>query len=378
MPTNPLMVWKHARIAGKAIRGFSFLAVTLMLVFMLVQVGFARGEIKPERILLDTDIGTDVDDALALVFAARSPEIELISVTTVGGRPQTRALIAKKILALLNRSDVPVASGLARPLSSNRFKQIFPEGLWLGHEGKGLLTADDLTASSFDSGPDAVNQIITILRGSKEKLTVVTIGPVSNIAAALHKDPSITDKIKRFIVMGGNVMRPPQIGESVASPLLEFNLNADREAAAVLLFSGVPVVLIPVEVTAETYLIESDVSKLRSGDPAAQALARLINIWTPILHRVYRSLNVPDASFSAMKCQLHDVVALLPLVQPKLLKFQNVDIVVQEENGMFLTKRLPKETVGSSIRKVSVPVTVATSAENNEVRQITLRRLMGR
>lgn len=351
--------------------------VSLLLSCMLAVNVMASKKNKPEKILLDTDIGTDVDDALALVLAARSPEIELVSVTTTGGKPETRALIASRILTLLNRSDILVAAGLARPLPSERFQQLFPEGLWLGHEGEGLLTSGEVSDVRPTTGLGAVDQIIATLRSAKEKLTVVTIGPVSNLGAALQKDPGIADKIKRFIVMGGNVMRPPQIGGHEMSPLMEFNLNADREAASILLASGVPVILVPVELTLQTYLTESDVKELRSGDRTAQALARLIDVWRPIFHKLYRSFKVPEAGFREMACHLHDVLAILPLVDPSLLKFENVYISPREEKGIFVT-RLTEGTMGTKAKpEGGLKVTVATFADNNKVRRFTVQRLLG-
>jgi inosine-uridine nucleoside N-ribohydrolase len=320
---------------------------------------------KAERILLDTDIGTDVDDALALVLAALSPEVELLSVSTVGAKPEVRAMIAKKLLILANRPNVPVAAGLSRPLPSKRFQLPFPEGLWLGHEGKGVLSEEELN-SPMSISPDAVGQIIATLRSSKERVTVVAIGPLSNIAAALQRDPQVVTKVKRFVVMGGNVLRPPRIGSHEVSPMMEFNLNADREAASILMTSGVPITLIPVELTLQSFLTQPDVDQLLRGDQPARTLANLINIWTPVLRRVYDSFKIPESAYRDLVCHLHDVLAVLAVVKPSLIKYRIASISLEEEKGILLTRAKSDGPVR---------VTVGESTNNDEVRSVLLQRL---
>jgi purine nucleosidase len=322
---------------------------------------------KPEPILLDTDIGTDVDDALALVFLAVSPQVQLKSVTTVGAKPELRSLIARRLLSLFNAPHVPVAAGLARPLPSKRFQQLFPEGLWLGHEGKGLLSKQEIETALKADSLAAIEQIISTLSASKESVTVITIGPVSNFGAALQKDPSIAKKIKRFVVMGGSVLKTPRIGKYEMSPMMEFNLNADREAASILFSSGVPITLIPIEVTAQTYLTRKDVHELAAGDPKTKLLATLIEIWTPVFHRLYANLNTPEANYGEMVCHLHDVVAALGVTDPELINFKDVAIAPKETNGIFWTGAM----LDGPIR-----VKVAEHANNEEVSRLLLQRLI--
>src|SRR5262245_10424073 len=146
----------------------------------------------PRRIVLDTDIGTDVDDALALALALASPEIELVAVTTVAGDTTLRARIAARLLALAGRDDIPVYPGCARALSS-------PGGFaWFGHEGDGILDG----SRDAVSGEPAVDALLRLF-GSGDEIELVAIGPLTNVAVALEREPAFARRVARLTVMGG-------------------------------------------------------------------------------------------------------------------------------------------------------------------------------
>lgn len=343
----------------------------LLLLFLTIAAGglLARaGEPAAERVLLDTDIGTDVDDALALVLAARSRGVELVSVTTVGGKPGIRAAMAERLLALVGKQDIPVAAGLARPLPSERYQVWMPQGLWMGHEGRGLLSDEEIAAIPPGEGA-GVDQIISTLLGSKTKLTVVTIGPVSNFGAALKREPAIAEKVKRYVAMGGSVMANPQLGSRELSPMAEFNFNADREAAAIALAAGIPTTLVPIEVTIRTYLTADDVETLRGADdPAARALARLLDVWGPIFRNLYLSFGLPRSSLGDWVCHLHDPLAILVVTRPELFSFAEVRITPVEQDGIFRT-RLSNSG--------EFPLRVVTAVDVQAVRNLVMKRLRG-
>ena len=146
----------------------------------------------PRRIVLDTDIGTDVDDALALALALASPELELVAITTVAGDTTVRARIAARLLALAGRRDVPVHAGSARSLAT-------PGGFaWFGHEGEGIL---DGTPDAI-AGEPAVDALLRLFR-EDGALELVAIGPLTNLAVALERDPTFACRVSRLTVMGG-------------------------------------------------------------------------------------------------------------------------------------------------------------------------------
>lgn len=320
-------------------------------------------------ILLDTDIGSDVDDALALALALRSPEVALTDVTTVGARTTVRAALARRLLDIAGRQDVMVTPGLGRPLPSQTFSTFLADGLWLGHEGEGLLTPEELAALPTDPDcEDGVRRIVdTVLSGAAT--TIVTIGPVTNVAAALRAKPEIADHISRIVCMGGSVLADPRIGGARLSPLAEFNLNADREAASVVLSSGVPITLMPIEITLRTYFTAEDVERLRAGDALAQALARLLDVWAPVFRRLTET-QTGDSFRTSWVCHLHDPSALLVLIEPDLLSLRDVRIDVREdESGILTTKAADDGTIG---------ISVVDDIDEEGVRSFILERLLGR
>jgi len=126
-------------------------------------------------IVLDTDVGTDVDDAFAIALAAKSPELNLKAVTTVYGDVHLRARMARKLLRLLGAADVPVAAGIDQPLTPG--KQVY----WGGWEGEGFLTDEDESWPPESRG--GVELILEVLDTSPDPVTLVAIGPLTNIAA---------------------------------------------------------------------------------------------------------------------------------------------------------------------------------------------------
>src|SRR3954454_20755295 len=135
------------------------------------------------NIILDTDIGTDVDDCLALALIVSSPELKLVGVTCVYGDTDLRARMVTKLLQLRGMSDVPVMAGVRKPLLNKR------SVYWAGHEGEGLLTpADDHLPYSSDP---AVDFIIRSAHENPGQIHLIGIGPLTNIAQVLLRDPQI-------------------------------------------------------------------------------------------------------------------------------------------------------------------------------------------
>src|SRR5579863_9829432 len=170
-------------------------------------------------ILLDTDIGGDIDDAFAVALILRSPELDLLGVTTVSGDTQARARLAAKMLWEAGRHSVPVAAGEpGKPLPIDQCR-------WAaGFTSPQLLkqSAVDFLKKQFDKRPG--------------EITLVAIGPLTNIAALLRTDPSIACKIKRIVMMGGAIAHG--YGDN-PQPVPEYNIYADAPAAQAVFTSGV-------------------------------------------------------------------------------------------------------------------------------------------
>jgi purine nucleosidase len=221
----------------------------------------------PEAVLLDTDIGTDVDDAIALALILAAPELDLRAVTTISGDTRLRARIARRLLALGGRSEVPVAAGVQEPILRQR------SFLWLGHEGRGIVEdGDDEPARSPTHGVDLF--IDTVLR---QRPHVVAIGPLSNLAVAIMKEPAVIAAIPQLTLMGGALGRRDDV------PQLEYNLGSDAEAAVLVLGAGIPTTLVPLDVTYRVFFTAADLESLRrGGSPLMQAVCNAVDIWAPL------------------------------------------------------------------------------------------------
>src|SRR3954453_7876576 len=182
----------------------------------------------PTRVILDTDIGTDVDDCLALALILGSPELRLEGITCVYGDVALRARMARRLLELRGRGEVPVLQGAHEPLLGLR------PVYWEGHEGQGLVNPDDDTP---DTGENAVDYLVRTILENPEEIHLVAIGPLTNVALAFKRDPRVVRDLAHLTIMGG-VMRGPQ---SLHLPYVEHNIRCDPEAAHIVLSAGAPV-----------------------------------------------------------------------------------------------------------------------------------------
>lgn len=288
------------------------------------------------RVLIDTDIGSDVDDALAVSLAARSPELDVVGVTTVYGDVNLRSRIARKILDLAGRSDIPVASGIGMPLLREKKAVMF------GHEGKGFLKPDEM---NIELRPiHAVHLIVS--EAMKGELILVTLGSLTNIAAAIIMEPRIIETIKALVVMGGATN--PESAE------MDWNTNCDPEATRLVLNSGISTTLIPIDLTMrqEDYFTERDMKRIKDADtPLTDALSDLMYIWLEKQKELRRSLFQPK---EMTKVWLHDPLTLMSVIEEDLFKMQNARIEIAIVNGVLRT--IPRLSEG-------VPMQVAVEAD---------------
>jgi purine nucleosidase len=259
-------------------------------------------------IILDTDVGTDVDDAFAIAQAVRSPELELRAVTTVYSDVHLRARLARKLLDLLGQDGVPVAAGLGQPLTPDKVPY------WGGWEGEGLLTPDD-DALPLDPR-DGVRLILDEVAASREPLTLIAIGPLTNIASVVQRGGSLLDRIREIICMAGTIVA----GEE------EWNVICDADAARIVFESGLPVTLGTRYIVNQPKITRPHLSRLAgSSDPGVQALAVLLDRYlgikqrdqTPMYDPVTLSMAYSDEFIQAEAMtltvkQVGDMVTLTP------------------------------------------------------------------
>jgi purine nucleosidase len=226
----------------------------------------------PEKIILDTDIGDDIDDAFAVALALRSPELQILGITTTFGDTEMRAKLLDRFLAEGGRPDIPVAAGVATPPKSSFTQRRYAE---VGRFAK-------------PSHPDAVTFLLDLIRRNPGQVTLIAIGPLMNVGAAIDKDPATFRKLKRVILMGGSIKRGyGDLGFGPSTPPQpEWNILNDIPSAQKLFAAGVPLFVMPLDAT-QLKLDEVKRAFLFSqGTPITDALTLLYHQWgqeTPTL-----------------------------------------------------------------------------------------------
>jgi inosine-uridine nucleoside N-ribohydrolase len=245
------------------------LKVILVLLAMMVGVNLQAQEAKtpPQKVILDTDIGDDIDDAYALALIASSKSVRLLGVTTAFGETQKRAQIAAKLLSVMGRKEVPVYAGRA-----GEFK-VREQYLW----------AKDFQSKSLRSQP-AVEFLRESIERNPGEVTLIAIGALTNVSDLLTTYPEVKPKIKRIVIMGGAVY----VGyNNMAPPVVEWNIRCDPPAAKVVFQSGVPLVMAGLEATTMLRFEIPRQKRLSAlGTPTTDAIAALTMLWgnnVPIL-----------------------------------------------------------------------------------------------
>jgi len=226
----------------------------------------------PEKVIIDTDIGDDIDDAFAVALALRSPELQVLGITTTFGDTETRAKLLDRFLAEVGRPDIPVAAGAPSPPKSNFTQRRYAQN---NHYAK-------------SSHPDAVAFLLDQIRRNPGQITLIAIGPLMNVGASIDKDPATFRKLKRVVMMGGSIKRgygdlgfgPP------APPQPEWNILNDVPSAQKLFASGAPLFVMPLDAT---QLKLDEVKRMflfSQSTPITDALTLLYHQWgqeTPTL-----------------------------------------------------------------------------------------------
>ena len=228
-----------------------------------------------KKVILDCDPG--MDDSVAIILAAKSPALELLAVTTTHGNYPVAVTNsnARKALELVGRDDIPVASGMSRPMVREAPSDPFTHG----DDGQAEAHLPEPTA---DLDPrHAVDVIIDLVKANWGDVDVVVTGPMSNVAMALVKEPSITHGIRRIVAISGAFGLTPAAFRNATgdNPMSEWNVYVDPEAADVVYRSGVQLLAIGLDVATyfDVDFSDEDLAKLRGSDKAeAQFLARAI------------------------------------------------------------------------------------------------------
>ena len=258
------------------------------------------------EVLLDCDPGHD--DAIALLLALASPEIELVGVTTVAGNQTLDKTTANAIRVLeLGGSEIPVAAGADRPL-------VRELRVATNVHGETGLDGPDLPPPRAQ--PDG-EHAVDFLAGRVAGRTLVATGPLTNVALLLARHPGA--RPERLVLMGG------AIAEGNVTPAAEFNIWADPEAAARVFESGLDITMVGLDVTHKALMTRAHAEELRQTGRAGKAVAELFDFFSVFHHEVY---GLDGAA------PIHDAVAVAEVIRPGLLELKNVHVAVDTESAL--------------------------------------------
>jgi len=319
--------------------------------------------VDPTKIILDTDTG--VDDAMAIILALRSPELEVLAITTVSGNVPVDQCTknVRRVLALLAPESCPlVAAGEDRPL----VKPPFSAPSVHGDDGLGDL-GDAYYPDLGRMQPTAVKAvelILDLITQYPEEVTLIPVGPLTNIARAILKDPKTMRRVKEIILMGGAVHVPGNIPPGAA----EFNIFVDPHAAAVVLNFGLPVTMVPLDVTHQVKLTRELAG--RELSTAQDKVARFI--WDA--SQKYMTFYRDDQGYDG--CYLHDPLAVGVAIDPSFVTTEAMRIYVETEGKVTAGMTLPFRHPTKDPAKIDRPnVQVCTQVEADRFLAFFLKRV---
>jgi inosine-uridine nucleoside N-ribohydrolase len=263
-------------------------------------------------ILVDCDPGHD--DAIALLLALASPELELVGVTTVAGNQTLEKTTANaiRVLESVGRGDVAVAAGAERPLVREPFVAAYVHGE-TGLDGPALPPP---RAEPLDR--HAVDFLAERLSAASEPVTLVPTGPLTNVALLLATHPEAAERVERIVLMGGS------IAEGNVTPAAEFNIWADPEAAARVFASGLDVTMIGLDVTHKALMRPEHAERLRESGQTGTMVAELFDFFSQFHRRVYGFEGAP----------IHDAVAVAHVARPGLVETVDCHVAVDCESQL--------------------------------------------
>ena len=269
-------------------RGLSLL---LLAAFSPSASGFAQAgstslanAAKPELVIFDTDIGDDIDDVFALGIALASPELKIVGITSAWGDTALRSRMIDRVLCETGRGDIPVLTGVATQRAD---AAAFSQAPWakagLPHQAH---------------GDDAVAFILNQARLHPGEITLLAVAPLTNIGAAIGRDPAAFRKLKRVVLMGGSVLRGYDADGApgaATEPSAEYNIAMDPPAAQKLFHSGVPISMMPLDSTQIAFHAQHSAEFAAISTPLTDSIEVLTAEWSHVTKRTAPTLFDPVA-----------------------------------------------------------------------------------
>ncbi len=266
-----------------------------------------------EKIIMDVDPGSD--DAIAIAVAGRHPRLELLTITVVAGNQTLEKTVknALKVCSHLGITGVPIAAGMSHPLVREPITAA-------NVHGESGLDGVELEEPKLDLDPrHAVDLIVEALSSSSGDINFVATAPLTNLAVALRKKPGIAKKIKRIVMMGGSY------GLGNITPAAEFNIFADPEAAHIVFSSGVPIVMMGLDLTHQAVVTRDVIKRVDGiGNEASRLFVGLMDFYSARYKERFSLDNAP----------LHDPTTLAWLIDPSIVetKAMHVDVELRGEH----------------------------------------------
>jgi inosine-uridine nucleoside N-ribohydrolase len=327
------------------------------------------------RVIIDTDPGSgvpgaDIDDALAIALALRSPEVELEAITVVGGNVPVDQGVegALAVLDAAGVSGVPVHRGAERPLVQDpaqwqerlhaRRDDPAAQQLW-----KGISPPSGYAGAVHPTA--AAQALVERINDRPGEITVVAIGPLTNVATAMLIDPEWDRKVERLVMMTGAFDMP--------NVLHELNAAFDPEATHIVMNSAAPILLIPLDVTTRTFMRIADLDRLEAaGTELSGFLARTTRPWVTWL----------ADSFGLDGCPLHDPLAMATVLDPTLVQTRTASVGVELHGTLTRGRMVAWDPADAMILQAGLqlptsvrPVSIATDVDNPRFMSLLIERL---
>jgi inosine-uridine nucleoside N-ribohydrolase len=284
----------------------------------------------PSRVIIDTDPG--VDDAFALLLAMSSPELTIEAITPVAGNVPLEITLpnALRMVEIAGRTDIPVAAGAKAPM----LRRLVTAAYAHGENGlAGTVFPEPKTKPVPQTAPELIRQLVRKYPG---EITLITVGPLTNVAVALNSDSELAAMVPRLVMMGGSLS-----GGNI-TPAAEFNIYVDPEAARIVFQSGIPITMVGLDVTRKTSLTDDHVRALQSAqNPVSQAAAKIAR----------NAIDHTRAQGFLVGPNMHDSLAVTAFLDPSILKWKDYYVDVETTGELTAGETLGYSPSAGDLRR---------------------------